>query len=122
MTFREGQNRRRLTLVQAAEKVETADPSRPKPARDDKNEGLSGTAEGVPFQIASARGVFQQPLKARLWNRSSLFCQLQFNLLRRRIQLGNSKAANLSRMNGFRLGRAAGSAALPARRQHGTKR
>jgi hypothetical protein len=32
-----------------------------KPARDDKNKSLSGTAEAVPFQIASARGVFQQP-------------------------------------------------------------
>ena len=29
-----------------------------KPARDDKNKSLSGTAEAVPFQIASARGAF----------------------------------------------------------------
>src|ERR1039458_6324934 len=34
-----------------------------KPARDDKNKRLSGTAEAVPFQIASAHGVLQQPVK-----------------------------------------------------------
>jgi hypothetical protein len=42
------------------------------PARDDKNKSLSGTAEAVPFQIASAHGVFQQPARILMdrmnWN------------------------------------------------------
>src|SRR5579863_2525297 len=48
--------------------------------------------------------------------------QLQFNLLRGRIEPGDPKAANLSRVDGFRLRCSSARAALPTRLQHGSER
>jgi hypothetical protein len=63
-------------LQRAAEKVGKADPSRLKPARDDKNKGLERGAEAPHYPSPTERRIFLQPVKGvlhpqrieQLWN------------------------------------------------------